>query len=126
MILLNRVLISARNITQDVKGLGVGYFASHFMGFSLSVDTLLVKMKRLLPQICIFLYILNYYKCIANDFTIIYSTFVCRELNRNRIRSVEGLSFHGLEKLRVLKLRRNVITQLMDGAFWGLGNIQQL
>lgn len=48
------------------------------------------------------------------------------ELERNRIRLIEGLVFHGLDNLISLKLKRNVIAELMDGAFWGLSRIQIL
>ncbi|CAH2312973.1 leucine-rich repeats and immunoglobulin-like domains 1 [Pelobates cultripes] len=48
------------------------------------------------------------------------------ELNRNRIRSIEGLTFHGLDSLEVLKLQRNNISKLTDGAFWGLSRMQIL
>ncbi|XP_067854963.1 leucine-rich repeats and immunoglobulin-like domains protein 1 isoform X2 [Heptranchias perlo] len=48
------------------------------------------------------------------------------ELNRNRIRLIDGLTFHGLDHLEVLKLQRNNISKLMDGAFWGLAKMQTL
>ncbi|KAE8612587.1 hypothetical protein XENTR_v10012906 [Xenopus tropicalis] len=48
------------------------------------------------------------------------------ELNRNRIRLIEGLTFQGLESLEVLKLQRNNISKLTDGAFWGLSRMQIL
>ncbi|XP_051873885.1 leucine-rich repeats and immunoglobulin-like domains protein 1 isoform X2 [Pristis pectinata] len=48
------------------------------------------------------------------------------ELNRNRIRLIDGLTFHGLDNLEVLKLQRNNISKLMDGAFWGLAKMQVL
>uniref|UniRef100_UPI00398F1BB0 leucine-rich repeats and immunoglobulin-like domains protein 1 isoform X4 n=1 Tax=Pristiophorus japonicus TaxID=55135 RepID=UPI00398F1BB0 len=48
------------------------------------------------------------------------------ELNRNRIRLIDGLTFHGLDSLEVLKLQRNNISKLMDGAFWGLARMQIL
>lgn len=48
------------------------------------------------------------------------------ELNRNRIRLIEGLTFHGLDSLDVLKLQRNNISKLTDGAFWGLAKMQVL
>ncbi|XP_053151504.1 leucine-rich repeats and immunoglobulin-like domains protein 1 [Hemicordylus capensis] len=48
------------------------------------------------------------------------------ELNRNRIRLIEGLTFQGLDSLEVLKLQRNNISKLTDGAFWGLANMQVL
>eukprot|EP00062_Callorhinchus_milii_P010408 gi/632955268/ref/XP_007893385.1/ PREDICTED: leucine-rich repeats and immunoglobulin-like domains protein 1 [Callorhinchus milii] len=48
------------------------------------------------------------------------------ELNRNRIRLIDGLTFHGLDSLEVLKLQRNNISKLMDGAFWGVARMQVL
>uniref|UniRef100_A0A4X2KCK3 Leucine rich repeats and immunoglobulin like domains 1 n=1 Tax=Vombatus ursinus TaxID=29139 RepID=A0A4X2KCK3_VOMUR len=48
------------------------------------------------------------------------------ELNRNRIRLIEGLTFQGLDNLDVLKLQRNNISKLTDGAFWGLSKMQVL
>ncbi|KAM3877607.1 leucine-rich repeats and immunoglobulin-like domains protein 1 [Diretmus argenteus] len=48
------------------------------------------------------------------------------ELNRNRIRQVEGLSFQGLSSLEVLKLQRNNISKLTDGAFWDLAKMKVL
>ncbi|KAG8523864.1 Leucine-rich repeats and immunoglobulin-like domains protein 1 [Galemys pyrenaicus] len=48
------------------------------------------------------------------------------ELNRNRIRLIEGLTFQGLDSLEVLKLQRNNISKLTDGAFWGLSKMHVL
>ncbi|XP_069875018.1 leucine-rich repeats and immunoglobulin-like domains protein 1 [Dipodomys merriami] len=48
------------------------------------------------------------------------------DLNRNRIRLIEGLTFHGLDSLEVLKLQRNNISKLTDGAFWGLSKMHVL
>ncbi|XP_029456905.1 leucine-rich repeats and immunoglobulin-like domains protein 1 [Rhinatrema bivittatum] len=48
------------------------------------------------------------------------------ELNRNRIRLIEGLTFQGLDSLEVLKLQHNSISKLTDGAFWGLARMQIL
>ncbi|XP_062850761.1 leucine-rich repeats and immunoglobulin-like domains protein 3 [Trichomycterus rosablanca] len=48
------------------------------------------------------------------------------DLSRNRVRRIEGLTFHGLHTLRSLKMQRNGITRLMDGAFWGLSNMEVL
>ncbi|XP_075870368.1 leucine-rich repeats and immunoglobulin-like domains protein 1 [Nelusetta ayraudi] len=48
------------------------------------------------------------------------------ELNRNRIRQVEGLTFQGLSSLEVLKLQRNSISKLTDGAFWDLAKMKTL
>lgn len=51
---------------------------------------------------------------------------ICSELNRNRIRQVEGLTFQGLSSLEVLKLQRNSISKLTDGAFWDLAKMKTL
>ncbi|XP_049633067.1 leucine-rich repeats and immunoglobulin-like domains protein 1 [Suncus etruscus] len=48
------------------------------------------------------------------------------DLNRNRIRLIEGLTFQGLSSLEVLKLQRNNISKLTDGAFWGLSKMHVL
>ncbi|KAL2803566.1 leucine-rich repeats and immunoglobulin-like domains protein 1 isoform 1 precursor [Daubentonia madagascariensis] len=48
------------------------------------------------------------------------------DLNRNRIRLIEGLTFQGLDGLEVLKLQRNNISNLTDGAFWGLSKMHVL
>ncbi|XP_069332139.1 leucine-rich repeats and immunoglobulin-like domains protein 1 isoform X3 [Eulemur rufifrons] len=48
------------------------------------------------------------------------------DLNRNRIRLIEGLTFQGLDSLEVLKLQRNNISNLTDGAFWGLSKMHVL
>ncbi|XP_006893933.1 PREDICTED: leucine-rich repeats and immunoglobulin-like domains protein 1-like [Elephantulus edwardii] len=48
------------------------------------------------------------------------------DLNRNRIRLIEGLTFQGLDSLEVLKLQRNNISKLTDGAFWGLSRMHVL
>uniref|UniRef100_A0A3B3QJH9 Leucine rich repeats and immunoglobulin like domains 1 n=1 Tax=Paramormyrops kingsleyae TaxID=1676925 RepID=A0A3B3QJH9_9TELE len=48
------------------------------------------------------------------------------DLNRNRLRLIEGLTFQGLDGLEVLRLQRNVIGKLTDGAFWGLARIRVL
>uniref|UniRef100_A0A803WCM4 Leucine rich repeats and immunoglobulin like domains 2 n=1 Tax=Ficedula albicollis TaxID=59894 RepID=A0A803WCM4_FICAL len=48
------------------------------------------------------------------------------ELKRNRIKIVESLTFQGLESLKSLKMQRNGMSRLMDGAFFGLGNIEEL
>lgn len=48
------------------------------------------------------------------------------DLSRNRLRSIEGLTFQGLSSLEVLKLQRNNISKLTDGAFWGLAGMRVL
>lgn len=49
-----------------------------------------------------------------------------RELSRNRVRRIDGLTFQGLHALRSLKMQRNGLGRLMDGAFWGLSNMELL
>jgi len=60
------------------------------------------------------------------DLIYLYGFGNFRELNRNRIRLIEGLTFQGLDSLEVLKLQRNNISKLTDGAFWGLAKMQVL
>jgi len=50
----------------------------------------------------------------------------CSELERNKLHLLEGLVFQGLESLLTLKLKRNAISGLMDGTFWGLSKILTL
>lgn len=56
----------------------------------------------------------------------ILSVCFCRELSRNKLRLIEGLTFQGLSSLEVLKLQRNNISKLTDGAFWGLARMRVL
>jgi len=51
---------------------------------------------------------------------------MCSELERNRIRVIHGLVFQGLDSVVQLRLKHNAISDLMDGAFWGLTKIQLL
>ena len=62
--------------------------------------------------------------CKVEDLKVLCVCF--RELSRNRVRRVEGLTFHGLHALRSLKMQRNGLSRLMDGAFWGLSNMEVL
>lgn len=39
---------------------------------------------------------------------------------------MEGLTFQGLSSLEVLKLQRNSISKLTDGAFWDLAKMKSL
>ncbi|XP_015280668.1 PREDICTED: leucine-rich repeats and immunoglobulin-like domains protein 2 [Gekko japonicus] len=48
------------------------------------------------------------------------------ELKRNRIKVIESLTFQGLDSLKSLKLHRNGISRLMDGALFGLDNMEEL
>ena len=49
-----------------------------------------------------------------------------RELKRNRIKVIDSLTFQGLDSLKSLKMQRNGINRLMDGAFFGLDNMEEL
>lgn len=49
-----------------------------------------------------------------------------RELKRNKIKIVDSLTFKGMDLLKSLKMQRNGITKLMDGAFFGLNNMEEL
>ena len=52
--------------------------------------------------------------------------YVFRDLNRNKLESIDGLTFSNLTKLLTLQLKRNNITQLKDGCFFGLARLQEL
>lgn len=69
-------------------------------------------------------------KCLPASFLLSnvfpFFFFLRSELNRNRIRQVEGLTFQGLSSLEVLKLQRNSISKLTDGAFWDLAKMKAL
>lgn len=47
-------------------------------------------------------------------------------MKRNKIKIVESLTFKGMDSLKSLKMQRNGIAKLMDGAFFGLNNIEEL
>lgn len=47
-------------------------------------------------------------------------------MSRNHLDVIDGLTFKSLEQLTVLKLKKNRIKHLMDGAFYGLKNIAVL
>lgn len=64
--------------------------------------------------------------CLSEGVLIFECHFYKRELKRNRIKIVESLTFQGLESLKSLKMQRNGLSRLMDGAFFGLGNIEEL
>ena len=58
---------------------------------------------------------------------LIWGLFSCRrDLNRNRLSEIDSLVFSGLSGLQVLKLKRNGIKRLMDGAFYHLLNMTRL
>ena len=50
----------------------------------------------------------------------------CSELNKNRVTSIDGLTFEPLRRLETLRLRRNNITQLKDGCFFKLDRLRTL
>ena len=47
-------------------------------------------------------------------------------MNKNKFEQITSLSFQGLTSLKILKFKRNQIKYLMDGAFFGLENIEEL
>lgn len=49
-----------------------------------------------------------------------------REINRNELKTIQGLSLRGLKNLKELRLKRNKIETLDDGAFWPLENLTTL
>lgn len=59
-----------------------------------------------------------------NMLSFILSYF--RELKRNKIRVVDSLIFKELKALKSLKMQRNGITKLMDGALFGLADMEEL
>jgi len=53
--------------------------------------------------------------------------FMCAsDLNSNRLQRIQGLAFQGLSSVVSLRLQRNSLTELMDGAFYGLISIQNM
>jgi len=72
----------------------------------------------------VMLWLLSLFVCI----NVVIDGYVldCSELERNKLRVLEGLVFQGLESLLSLKLKRNAMSDLMDGTFWGLGKILSL
>ena len=53
---------------------------------------------------------------------------VCRisDVSSNRLQRVKGLTFQGLSSVVSLRLRRNSLTELMDGAFYGLTSVENM
>lgn len=47
-------------------------------------------------------------------------------MNRNKLAVIEALTFQEFEQLKTLKLKRNQISTLKDGAFYGLKKIEKL
>lgn len=47
-------------------------------------------------------------------------------MNRNQLVTIEALTFTKLQQLTILKLKRNRISELQDGAFFGLIKIKSL
>lgn len=47
-------------------------------------------------------------------------------MKRNKIKVVDSLTFKEMESLKSLKMQRNGMTKLMDGAFFGLDSIEEL
>lgn len=47
-------------------------------------------------------------------------------MSNNKISEIEGITFKGLGKLQHLNLRRNLLTEMLDGAFYELQNLKKL
>lgn len=47
-------------------------------------------------------------------------------MNQNQLKDIDALTFKELGQLGSLQLKRNHISQLKDGAFFGLGKIKIL
>lgn len=47
----------------------------------------------------------------------------CREITKNKLKQIGGLTFQDLKNLKVLKLRKNSISKIDDGAFYGLDKL---
>lgn len=45
---------------------------------------------------------------------------------RNKLQVIKGLTFQGAKKLEILRLKKNNISQLKDGAFYDLHNLREL
>lgn len=54
------------------------------------------------------------YLCVCSNTYLPY-----RELNRNQLKEINGLAFQDLKNLTHLKMRRNHIRVIKDGAFYG-------
>lgn len=56
--------------------------------------------------------------------------YVClcfyREITKNKLKQIGGLTFQDLKNLKVLKLRKNSISKIYDGAFYGLDKLVTL
>lgn len=65
-------------------------------------------------------------KCISWLKQLMFKILLFRELKRNRIDVIESLTFQGLDSLKSLKMQRNGISKMMDGAFFGLDNMEEL
>lgn len=49
-----------------------------------------------------------------------------REITKNKLKEIGGLTFQDLRNLKVLKLRKNSISKILDGAFYGLDKLVTL
>lgn len=49
-----------------------------------------------------------------------------REITKNKLTKLDGLSFKTLSNLQTLKLKKNSISTLSDAAFFGLQKLQIL
>lgn len=51
---------------------------------------------------------------------------IFREINRNKLKTIKGLTFKSLKYLDTLKLKKNEINHLPDAAFYGLDHLHKL
>lgn len=58
----------------------------------------------------------------------IHTVCLCfyREITKNKLKQIGGLTFQDLKNLKVLKLRKNSISKIYDGAFYGLDKLVTL
>jgi len=56
----------------------------------------------------------------------VYLCICASDLNGNRLQRIQGLAFQGLSNVVSLRLQRNLLTELMDGAFYGLTSIENM
>lgn len=63
-----------------------------------------------------------YYNGCVNNVLLIFS----REITKNKLKEIGGLTFQDLRNLKVLKLRKNSISKILDGAFYGLDKLVTL
>jgi len=72
---------------------------------------------------------MGWQECPTSEVGVKFVSCVCMfvsDLNSNRLQRIQGLTFEGLLNVVSLRLRRNSLSELMDGAFYGLTSIQNM